>query len=237
MTAKTNNLDALRFSSHEGLNAKLIDWRYEELSRYFRGRSCLELGAADGRSLAVLLERFDEVVAVDGSAKLLDELRRTISSPKLTTVASMFEDLALERRFDTVMLGHILEHVDDPQRVIAVARRHLAPGGVLVADVPNAHSIHRHVGVKLGLLGKVTDLNEADVRIGHQRVYTPDRFRTEFDNAGLRVVAEGGFFMKPLSNAQMEQLLTPEQLRAFFDVGREFPKLAAEIYIVAEEPA
>jgi 2-polyprenyl-3-methyl-5-hydroxy-6-metoxy-1,4-benzoquinol methylase len=236
MTTTTDTLDRLQFSSHDGLNAKLIDWRYRELARSFRGRSCLELGCADGRGVDFLIERFDEVTAVDGSPKLVEALRARTTSPKLTVLCSLFEDLVLDRRFDTVLLGHILEHVDDPRRVIEVALRHLADGGVLIADVPNADSLHRHVGVAMGLLARVTDLNEADVRIGHQRVYTPERFRAEFTALGLRIIEEGGFFMKPLSNAQMEAMLTPEQLDAFFRVGRQFPALAAEIYVVAERP-
>lgn len=229
-------LDRLEFSSHTGLNALAIDYRYRVLARHYRGKSCLEFGCADGRGLEVLLERFEKVTAVDGSARLLAELRRRESSPKLELVESMFEDLDLGRTFDVVQLGHILEHVDDPRRVIKVAMRHLGPRSRLIADVPNANSIHRHVGVAMGLLPEPTALNDADRSIGHQRVYTPERFRREFTSLGLEIVAEGGVFMKPLSNAQLEKMLTPEQIQAFFAVGERFPELAADIYVVARLP-
>lgn len=233
----STKLDKLSFSSRVGLNARLITYRYEQLARFFKGRTCLELGCADGQSLAPLLARFDEVVAVDGSAKLLASLRESIDAKHLTLVHSMFESLALARKFDTVILGHVLEHVDDPRRVIRVAMRHLVPSGVLVADVPNANSIHRRIGVKLGMIGKVTDLNDADRSIGHQRVYTPERFRREFTSLGLRVVHAGGFFLKPLSNAQMDAMLDERQLAAFLELGKDLPELAAEIYVVCRLPS
>ncbi len=228
----SNRLDELDFSAHDGLNALTIDYRYRRLAAFYQGRSCLEFGCADGRGLEFLLERFEAVTAVDGSARLLEETRRRVTSPRLTLVQGFFEEIDLGRTFDTVQMGHILEHVDDPRRVIEVGIKHLAPEGVLIADVPNANSIHRHVGVSLGMIEQVTDLNDADVRIGHQRVYTWDRFRQEFEALGLRIVEQGGVFLKPLSNAQMEQSLSPEQIRAFFAVGERFPEIAAEIYVV-----
>jgi hypothetical protein len=83
-------------------------------------------------------------------------------------------------------------------------------------------------------LRRVTDLNDADRQIGHQRVYTRERFHKEFSGLRLRIVQSGGIFLKPLSNAQMESQLSPEQLEAFLALGAEFPDLAAEIYVVCK---
>jgi SAM-dependent methyltransferase len=235
----TADLDAFEFSSYRGFNAQLIRWRYEALTPYLHGRSCLELGSSDGQGTEFLLARFEAVTAVDGSAAAVRGLRERLGhAAALTAVESYFEDLALDERFDTVVVAHVLEHVDDPRRVLEVAREHLADDGVLIADVPNALSIHRRLGVRLGLLDRVTDLNEADRSIGHQRVYTPEAFHAELRGAGLRVRHAGGVFLKVLSNAQVEELLDAEQQRAFLELGAELPELAAEIYAVcARAPA
>jgi 2-polyprenyl-3-methyl-5-hydroxy-6-metoxy-1,4-benzoquinol methylase len=229
-------LDRLSFSSHDGLNARLIDLRYRDLSAFYRGRTCLEFGCADGRGLDLLLRRFANVTAVDGSARLLAEVRRRVRSGRLRLDHALFEDLDLGTTFDTVQLGHVLEHVESPRRVLEAAMRHLAPRGVLIADVPNADSLHRHLGVALGMLADVTDLHEGDHRIGHRRVYTWDTFGTELRAAGLHIVRRGGVFLKPLSNDQMERMLSAEQIDAFFAVGRRFPRLAAEIFAVCRFP-
>lgn len=229
-----NHLDSLVFSTHEGLNGLLIDYRYRVLAKYFEGKSCLELGCADGRGIGVLLDNFEKVTAVDGSRKLLDGLKKLARSrsSRLTLVHSMFEELALEEKFDTILLGHILEHVDDPAKVVKVARRHLKKRGVLIADVPNGDSIHRQMGVRLGMLKRVTDLNDADRSIGHQRVYQWPAFRAEFEKQKLSIEHAGGYFLKPLSNAQLEKMLTREQLEALFDLGADQPEIAADIFVV-----
>ncbi len=126
----------------------------------------------------------------------------------------------------------MLEHVEDPRRLLLQSAQYLKDGGVIIADVPNAMSLHRQIGVKMGLLAAVTDLNEADLSIGHRRVYTPGGLRSEVTAAGLVIEHYGGIFLKMLSNEQTERLFTHEQLLACLEVGADNPELAAEIFVV-----
>ncbi|MEN0066434.1 MAG: class I SAM-dependent methyltransferase [Myxococcota bacterium] len=58
----------------------------------------------------------------------------------LTVEASPFEDFDAEGRFDLVHLVHCLYYLQDPEAVIAKARRLLAPGGSLVlVHAPRGH--------------------------------------------------------------------------------------------------
>lgn len=228
-----DDLTRIGFSSYCGFNAQLIRWRYVTLKKYFHGDSCLELGSSDGQGTEYLLEDFEEVTAVDGSGASISALRERLASPRLTAVCSNFETLDLHSRFDTVLMGHVLEHVEDPQTVLRVAIQHLARDGVLIVDVPNGMSLHRQLGVEMGLLQTVTDLNDADRSIGHRRVYTPERFRAEIAAAGLVVLEFGGLFLKMLSNAQLEAVLDEEQSRAFARLGQRYPEIAAEMFIIA----
>ena len=36
--------------------------------------------------------------------------------------------------------------------------------------VPNGNSLHRRIGVKLGIIGSTLDLNQTDIKVGHQQV-------------------------------------------------------------------
>lgn len=221
-------------ASYTDFNNWLIARRYERLKDFFKGSNCLELGPAEGVGTAYLLDHFDEVTVVDGSQVALDEVKKKFPSDKLHVVRSFFEDMDLNgQKFSTVVLAHILEHVDDPVVVLKSAAKFLAPDGVMIIDVPNGDSFHRQIGVKMGLLEKRTDLNAADLSIGHQRVYTPKTFKADIEAAGLKVSKFGGMFLKVLSNSQTEEVLNQEQLEAFFKVGEDNPELAAEIYIIA----
>ncbi len=230
-----SQLDLYQFSAFQGMNGRVLLARYQRLAQYFQGKSCLEMGCADGAGTPLLLKHFDRVVGVDGALLSVQRARELHSGSSAEFFCAFFEDLDLGQTFDTVIMGHILEHVDDPKPVIDAAIKHLSPGGVLIADVPSAHSIHRELGVRMGYISHVQELNSADLSIGHQRVYTRAEFREEFVRPELTIVAEGGYLYKPFSFGQMEQILSDKELECLIDFGMEDPDHAAEIYVISRK--
>ena len=55
-----------------------------------------------------------------------------------------------DESFDAVVAGELLEHVRDPQQLVAEARRLLRPGGTFVASVPNAFRLKNRLRFLLG---------------------------------------------------------------------------------------
>jgi SAM-dependent methyltransferase len=49
-------------------------------------------------------------------------------------------DADLGERFDVVFIGDVMEHVDNPSALLRFARRHVAPGGRILAATPNPFS-------------------------------------------------------------------------------------------------
>jgi hypothetical protein len=68
---------------------------------------------------------------------------------------------------------------------------------------------------------------------GHRRVFNPESFRRCFLAAGLAIEVFGGYWLKPVSNAQIEATWTSQMLEAFMQLGERYPDIAAEIYVVA----
>jgi 2-polyprenyl-3-methyl-5-hydroxy-6-metoxy-1,4-benzoquinol methylase len=203
----------------------------EIFARHFRGTSCLELGPAEGVMTEILSQNFPSLTLVDGSEQFCDRLRDRF--PDAEVVHSLFEDFNPDRQFDAIVLGHVLEHVAEPQALLAAARDWLSADGTLYAAVPNARSLHRQAAVLIGMLGNEHELNETDEHHGHRRVYDPESFRHDVMAAGLEVKVFGGYWLKPLSNAQIDETFTPEMIRAFMSLGERYPDIAAEIYVIA----
>ena len=61
-----------------------------------------------------------DMTVVEGSGSFCDSLAARHRG--LEVAHSLFEDFAPTRRFDNIILGHVLEHVDDPVAVIASRR-------------------------------------------------------------------------------------------------------------------
>jgi hypothetical protein len=85
----------------------------------------------------------------------------------------------------------------------------------------------------MGLLDFEESLNETDRHHGHRRVYNPETFRHDFHSAGLVIDCFGGYWMKPVSNKQIESHWTNDMLSSFMKLGERYPDIAGEIYIVA----
>jgi 2-polyprenyl-3-methyl-5-hydroxy-6-metoxy-1,4-benzoquinol methylase len=214
-----------------GANGASVRYQTRLFSRYWKLNTCLELGCAEGLTTDELVNYFDHLTCVDGSEVFCKALRKR--HPEIEVVDSLFEDFEPDRKFDTIILGHVLEHVEAPSALLARIRLWLKYSGRLLASVPNARSIHRQVAVAMGILETEHSLNATDIHHGHRRVYDPESFRTEFLRAGFSIEVFGGYWLKPVSNQQIDATWTPEMLEAAMQVGERYPDIAGEIYVVA----
>jgi 2-polyprenyl-3-methyl-5-hydroxy-6-metoxy-1,4-benzoquinol methylase len=217
-----------------GANAHMIKYCAKVFARYLLRGNMLELGPAEGIMTVQLAPLTDHLTLVDGSEQFCSNLRRRF--PQARVVHSLFEDFQTEERFDNIVLGHVLEHVIDPVAVLRQTRSWLKPDGRILAAVPNARSLHRQAAVIMGLLPFEEAMNETDIHHGHRRVFNPETFRNAFLQAGLQIEVFGGYWLKPVSNRQLEEGWSPEMLEAFMQLGERYPDVAAEIYLIARIP-
>lgn len=215
------------------IDKKIIYYRYLSLRPWLVGKDGLELGPAEGEMTRLLLPHFERLTVVDGSSALLDCIP---PAPNLRKVHSLFEDFQPAQQFDTIIGDHILEHVDDPVPLLNSIKQWVGPGGRIIIGVPNADSIHRLAAVKMGLLKTKDALNDRDRALGHRRVYTRDLLVQHLEQAGLRILTVEGVFFKPVSNAQIEAHWTPAMIAGFYELGKDFPQYAAELFAVCETP-
>jgi 2-polyprenyl-3-methyl-5-hydroxy-6-metoxy-1,4-benzoquinol methylase len=214
-----------------GVNPATIAHSFQIFRRHLRPGSILEMGPAEGLMTEELARLGQPLTVVEGAGAFCESLRGRF--PQAEIVHSLFEDFRPAKRFDNIVLGHVLEHVDDPVAILSAAKPWLADGGRILAAVPNARSLHRQAAVIMGLLKFEEELNDADRHHGHRRVYTPETFRRDFLQAGLKIEVFGGYWLKPVSNGQIESDWSKEMLDAFMTLGERYPDIAGEVYVVA----
>ena len=97
------------------------------------GRPALDFGCGAGFYARLLADAgAAPVFAVDAAPAMV----AAIDDARITAIAGDAAAIALERRFATVLVAGLLEFVADPLAVLANAKRHLEPSGVVVALVP-----------------------------------------------------------------------------------------------------
>ena len=180
-----------------------------------RGRVLL-MGIGDGlilEGLAAIPEI--QLTTVEGSQQLIDRFAHV---KNVEFQHSLFEDYRTETKFAAVIGTHILEHVLDPVAIAQNVKNWIQPGGQIFFTVPNADSLHRRIGVEMGLLSNREELNESDHRLGHRRVYRVETLKSDLEKAGLIVQEVRGYILKVVPNSMMAAM-TPEFLRASYRVS------------------
>lgn len=206
---------------------------------FFRPGSMLELGSFKGDFTARLTEHFSDLSCVEASDQAMAEARQRLGD-KVQYFNSLFETVQLPRRYDNIVMTHVLEHLDDPIAVLGrINREWLAPGGRFFLACPNANAPSRQIAVKMGLIDHNAAVTPAEAEHGHRCTYALDTLERDATRAGLKVIHRSGIFFKALANFQWDRLLktdiiTPAYLEGCFQLGQQYPDLCSSIYLVCE---
>lgn len=206
---------------------------------FFRPGKLLELGSYKGDFTRRFLDRFDDVTCVEASGEAIAEAKRKLSD-KVTYVHSVFETAVLPHRYDNIVLTHVLEHLDDPVRVLKrINDEWLTEGGRLFLVCPNANAASRQIAVKMGLISHNAAVTPAESEHGHRCTYSLDTLERDAVAAGLMVVHRSGVFFKALANFQWDRLLktdiiSKEYLEGCYHLGQQYPDLCSSIFLLCE---
>ncbi len=207
---------------------------------FFNRGSLLELGSYKGNFTRKFLPYFDDITCVEASDVALAQAKEKLGE-QVKFVHSLFENTALPKRYDNIVLTHVLEHLDDPVLVLKrVNDEWLAPGGRFFLVCPNANAPSRQIAVKMGLISHNTAVTAAEMEHGHRRTYTLDTLERDAHAAGLKVVHRSGIFFKALANFQWDRLLqtdiiSSEYLEGCYQLGQQYPDLCASIFLMCEQ--
>ena len=212
-----------------------MQYRIVEVIARMRGDSLLDVGCGVGNLCRAVSDRATKVVGLDGSPTRIDIARQGTSDENVEYVAELFEDFQPDQTFDTVVLNNVLEHVDNPVDLLKRVAHWLAPRGITIITVPNAYSLNKRIGLRMGLISSLYELTDGDRVKGHVRVYDRNSLTDDIEAAGLRVTFSGGLFLKPFSNAQMESFANEDLLEALYEVGKELPDYCGSLMLCAEK--
>jgi len=206
---------------------------------FFNQGSLLELGSFKGDFTKRLLNHFDDVTCVEASNIAIEESKSKMNN-KINFVNSRFETVSLPKRYDNIVLTHVLEHIDDPVTVLKrINDEWLAEGGRFFLVCPNANAPSRQIAVKMGLITHNAAVTPAEAEHGHRCTYSLDTLERDAVVAGLKVVHRSGIFFKALANFQWDQLLktdiiSKEYLEGCYKLGQQYPDLCSSIFLMCE---
>ena len=108
--------------------------RFNQFRHLTRQKKVCDFGTGHGLYLDLLCHDAKLACGVEPNKQAQDSIRARLGS-KVVLAEAIDE---LDETFDVITCFHVLEHLQDPIGILQALKRRLAPGGVLVVEVPHA---------------------------------------------------------------------------------------------------
>jgi len=138
------------------------------------GRRALEVGSYMGHTLNLLRSKGWEVLGIDPAKSVASICRTKFGIP---VIESMFEEVEEpEEKFDLIVLGAVLEHINEPTHMLMKINKFLKASGYLFVRVPDVESL---------ILDSVGDI----FTFHHSNMYSSYALNLFFEKTGFKEVA------------------------------------------------
>ncbi len=212
-------------------NQILLNWYPQRILGFTdKSSSLLELGLGHGYTTSFFSEHFSKHLVLEGSNAVIDNFRKKF--PKCTSEIKQvfFEEFSGDEKFDVIVMGFILEHVDSPGEILTHFKKFLNKGGKIFVAVPNAEVLNRRIGHLAGMLQDMQALSENDFMLGHKRYYTVKSLTHDINLAGFEIERLEGIYLKPFTTQQIISLnFDKSVINALCKVGIGYPELSCGI--------
>jgi trans-aconitate methyltransferase len=213
-------------------NHIILNWYPKRIEKYAGdANSLLELGLGHGITTDFFSKRFERYLVLDASPAVIERFREEFPDCTADINEIYFEKFSSDERFDIIVAGFVLEHVDDPMEILCHFKQFLSEKGRMFVTVPNAEVLNRRLGHLAGMLPDIEALSEHDHLCGHKRYYTVDSLSGQVHEAGYDIVRMEGIYLKPITTQQMLTLdFDPGIIEALCLVGIDYPELSCALF-------
>ena len=143
--------------------------RFSKISNFVEGKEILDIGSSEGNIHKMLKENFRDknISSMDNSGK--PDFKVDLDNP-----------IKINKKFDTIIAGEILEHVKSPIDFLEYCKSLLKNGGRLIITTPNA------IGLQY-IKDPSWCVNYDDYR-GHSQTFTLPMLNKNFQELGFKVI-------------------------------------------------
>ncbi|WP_462137814.1 class I SAM-dependent methyltransferase [Candidatus Mycalebacterium sp.] len=238
----SRDLDSYRdeYLNNHGFEKEMVEYRRRnllEILAKYAPKKILEVGCGT-ESLAVHYENFTDFTIVEPIKDFLSIARERLGD-KVCYINKKIED-AMEdlkkKDFDFIVVSSLIHELKNPETVFETVREIASSETVVHINTPNANSIHRLLGVKMGLLKNTGEMSDLARKFQRSREYEMSDLVSLAQAHGFQTLDKGSYFLKPLSHGQMRDLLESGKIsKKFLDgvykISNLLPENGSEIFV------
>ena len=154
------------------------------------------------------------------------------------TIINFIKDWNL-LHFDLIVMNGVLHELDDPRGELSAILRVLEPKGNVFISVPNNQSVHRLMGVALGILASPESRTSTEINLQQNHNFSPGTLTNLVVELGLSIQLLETSIVKPHTHSKMQEwidegVLKEKDLDNLFELSTIFDPFGSEIFISAK---
>ena len=174
-------------------NDFLVNRQHEALKEIGSGYRFLDIGCGDGKFSSMVKRKYYRVYGMEGSVMALQKMKANEGGvPILVDLDSDFIPIA-DEVLDLVTCLDVIEHVFDPENLIAEVYRVLKKSGVFILTTPNIRFIDHIRSILIKGEFPKTSHDKFSYDGGHIHYFTFKDIRKLLKNNGFKIKLEQGF--------------------------------------------
>lgn len=201
------------------------------LTPKIRNKHLLEMGCGELVMSKIFVKHASQFDIVDAAKTFVENAQRILPK-KVHIYHSLFEEFNPLGQYEAIVFTNTLHHIYHPTDLLRRIKGWLSKDGRLYITAPNILSLHRRLGVKMGIINSFEEESERNIMFNQPGRYTLDSLKKMCISCGYRVNESFCFFLKPFSYDQMNSLkLSQDAIDALFHLGKEYPDIANSLYV------
>lgn len=204
----------------------------------FHAETILEIGC--GLAPLFLYAKDKNFTIVEPSKQFYENaIKLSVNDSNVECIRGFFEECVdkLEiGKYDMIICSGLLNEVPDPNRLLKAIRMVGGKETILHVNVANAYSIHRLLGVEMGILRDAFDQTEGNKIMQQNTNFDMEMLHAIIEANGMCVIEDGSYFIKPFSHRQMwemleKKIINEDVLDGLYKLSQYMPQFGSEIYV------
>jgi SAM-dependent methyltransferase len=231
--------------SEQSFEDKVVFYRHRQVLMTidkYPSKRILDIGCALD-PLFKYVKDYERIVVLEPASLFLEKAREMLKELDLKNIdvyGEYFEDsydLLKDEKFDLIVASSLLHEVEDPDSFMKMMVSLVDNTETVVhINVPNAKSIHRLLGVEMGVIKSGSSKSELGKKFQVTNVFDIDSLSKLVGEYGFEVVESGSYLVKPFSHNQMQAMceagiIDDEVIAGLDAIATYFPENGSEIFV------
>jgi 2-polyprenyl-3-methyl-5-hydroxy-6-metoxy-1,4-benzoquinol methylase len=130
--------DAIFYEKNIDLFSRLFTPIIDGIQKYRQKGTVLDIGCSSGILLGLLKERGYDIFGIEPNIHAYTLARNKFGKTIYHGTVGTYKTT---KKFDVVVLSHVLEHVEEPRKMILSIKKILSKNGIIVIGIPNTRNI------------------------------------------------------------------------------------------------